>query len=138
MKAILVATLSLVLCGGRSEAQVRVHLIVPAPSYAVGDTAELRLANGSGTDIGYNLCFAQLQERRADDWAVVRDTRACRSDLHLLSPGDTVAGRYPLPHSLVSGTYRFVASVEGVGGILGAAHKLVSNEFQITAPPPPD
>jgi hypothetical protein len=123
--------------GAPTDTSGPIHLVVAASAYAPGDTADVRLANSSTTDVGYNLCSAQLERRAGSGWVVAATVRPCRLDLRVLAPGDTATDRHPLPPTLAIGTYRLVTHVDGLGEPVGQ-RAVVSNSFQLVAPPPPN
>ena len=86
-----------------------------AAEYAPGSEVSARLENGSDGDVGYNLCFTNV-ESKADAWGAVGrpdgETRFCQAILLGLEPGGVAEAAVPLPADLPAGEYRLVTEVE--------------------------
>ncbi|MEX2401024.1 MAG: hypothetical protein WD423_09660 [Rhodothermales bacterium] len=104
-------------------------------TYAVGDEVRLRLENQSGSEVGYNLCFAylDLQRRTGDEWHDVTadlgpdDSVACTAELRTLAPGDEAAGLAHIPADLPGDSYRITHDVE----VHGEMQTIPSNSFVV-------
>ncbi len=122
MLRLLLAAPVLALCGcslfGPSSAYLVFETV--GKTHVPGTLLEIRLVNGTGNTIHYNLCFVAL-ERREAGWAAVPEGTApspkpvCTAQLDGLQPGQETKAVARLPHTLAPGTYRAVTEVERSG-----------------------
>jgi hypothetical protein len=90
-------------------------LRVDRADYGPGDPVVLTLVNGTGHDVGYNLCVTGLDRRTGGGgWepAPVALVEACTMELRVLPPGETAEFRHTLPRGLAPGEYRMRTGVE--------------------------
>jgi hypothetical protein len=96
------------------EGGATLELSVEPAEVRAGDEVILTLVNRSGDPVGYNLCVAVLDERRADEWVErpERPTEFCTMELRVLPPEESATYRHTVPAELPSGEYRFRTGVE--------------------------
>lgn len=75
------------------------------------DMVLLRLRNGSGNAVGYNLCATAI-ERNDGVWSPLPSDLVCTMELRTLAPGATATFERELSTAVTPGRYRFVTSVE--------------------------
>jgi len=92
-----------------------------------GSTVTLTLRNGSGEQIGYNLCTSALETSAGQP---VPSSRVCTMELRTLEPGKTATYPYELPVNMTAGNYRFVTQVEWMGS--GRRSAVRSNSIAVT------
>jgi hypothetical protein len=89
-----------------------VHLTVQPTTAAAGDSIVLSLHNGTGGQIGYNLCASSLTRRTGDSWTAVPSDVICTMELRLLEGGQSASYRTTLPGGLSPGEYRYNTGIE--------------------------
>jgi hypothetical protein len=82
----------------------------PTPATA-GGSLTLVLENGSGEQVGYNLCASSLDRRVAEEWQPVPSDRVCTMELRILEPGGEADFTLDLPTDLPTGEYRATTDV---------------------------
>jgi hypothetical protein len=102
----------------------------PVPA-APGDSVMLTLENGSGEQIGYNLCTSGLERRVGEAWEAVPSDRVCTMELRTLEPGREATFRLQLAAELADGEYRFSTRVERMEE--GAGYVISTDPFRIRA-----
>jgi hypothetical protein len=109
-------------------AEAGVTLRAEADRFEPGAPVTLVLENGSGNDVGYNLCVHELEERTADGWVLKPLGHACILPLFILGPSASTTYEASLPEDLGPGEYRF-----RIGLYLddGEGRDQVSNTFEI-------
>ena len=115
-----------------------VQLQLGQDGYAAGQSAQLRLFNGSEARVEYNLCVTALERQAGEGWVRLAwedwhaPNTACTMEALTLAPGQRSAPyALALPEGLSVGTYRFVASVSDDAGVRREA---ASEPFRLTRP----
>lgn len=115
-----------------------VQLQLGQDGYTAGQSAELRLFNGSDTRVEYNLCGSALERQAGEGWVHLAwedwhaPNAACTMEARTLEPGHrSLPYALALPEGLPAGTYRFVASVSDDAG---GRREAVSEPFRLTRP----
>ena len=96
--------------------------------YEPADSVTLRLANGTPSEIGYNLCFAKLERRDGPAWTPHRGCvhytseyersqemplcDVCEAVQYRMRPSGKDRYTFRLTESLPAGVYRFRLSIE--------------------------
>lgn len=133
MRTLLSAT-AILLCACSSSMQTGdpaedVRLSVAPTSAAPGDSITLTLDNGSGEQIGYNLCASGLQRQTAAAWEGVPSDIVCTMELRTLDAGQRTTWRSTLPSSLESGQYRYTTNIEAME--TGGRYAVTSDSFRV-------
>ncbi len=79
----------------------------PAP----GEEARLLLRNGGAEQVGYNLCFHDLEQRVGSAWISLALSRICTTEIRYLSPDAAADFGVVIPAALTSGDYRYRVAV---------------------------
>jgi len=98
-----------------SETPPSIDFIVRDTLFEPGHAIEVRFANGSNHEIGYNFCHrAQLQRRIGRRWVDVRtwaEDIVCLAILYNLAPGESTTVALPIRDFVGAGVYRIRAPV---------------------------
>jgi hypothetical protein len=137
LAAVTTSALVLVACAAPETAQddprnpEGVELRVDARRVAAGESVTIRLVNGSGGAVGYNLCPAVLERRTAAAWELDPTplVEVCTMELRLLPPGESAEYSHTIPPALAAGEYRFRVAVEAP--LDQPQVPLVSNAFEV-------
>lgn len=107
-----------------------VTLEVEPRSVSAGASVTLLLRNGTGSDIGYNLCSSALERLDEGSWRPIPSNRVCTMEIRTLPPGEET--RYPLevPGGLEPGEYRYLTNVEMMDA--GDRGPVRSDPFRVT------
>ncbi len=100
--------------------------------FGPGDTIRVNLSNNTEYELGYNLCFADLERRVDGSWLVVQrypQGTACITPLYILPPGESTFGLQIVYPFLDSGVYRLRDQVEWP--IREGRVDVISNGFSI-------
>lgn len=100
-----------------------------------GEEVSLVLRNGSGVQVGYNLCTSRLSHERGGHWIVADSRRNCPAEQQVLEPGSEDSYDFELPEELDGGSYRVSMRVELGGTRIEEIH---SPTFQMPEPIPAD
>lgn len=133
MRTLLSAT-AILLCACSSSMQTGdpaddVRLSIAPAAAAPGDSVTLTLDNGSGEQIGYNLCASGLQRQTAAAWEAVPTDVVCTMELRTLAAGQQTTWRTTLPATLESGQYRYTTNIEAME--TGGRFSITSDSFRV-------
>ena len=107
------------------------NVSLEAAPTAARDSIVLTLTNGSGQQVGYNLCPTAVEQRVDTGWQTVPNDRVCTMELRTLEPGANATYTTTLPAGTTAGDYRFAAGVEIP---LGGERRTVSSNIVRVAP----
>jgi hypothetical protein len=120
----------------RQPADPEPRLETGFPSYAPGGEVTIMLTNTTDARIGYNLCHAELELLRGDEWVTLRPMLhpVCTDILLRLDPGAADSLTFRLAPDDPSGHYRVRAHL-----LNGEPKPVISNVFAMTprGPAPP-
>jgi hypothetical protein len=105
------------------------------PPAAAGEEVTLVLRNGSGSELGYNLCTSRLSHQRGGQWVPVGSRGNCPADQQRLQAGAEDTYGTQVPEDLGGGSYRYSLRVE-VGGT--RVEEIYSPTFQLPEVAPAD
>ena len=142
---VLLLALTLAACSNGVEVRSNLPLIessgdvsftTTTTSYQGGAIVEVRLVNGSDSEVGYNICFAFLSLERYEGggWSDTKknlgpdEMTACTNELRIMQNGGSDIGKAYLPRDLAPGTYRLVHDAE----LDGERTTLATNSFTVT------
>jgi hypothetical protein len=124
--------LALSACGPSMQSGASVsNVSLNAAPTAAGDSIVLTLTNGSGQQVGYNLCPTAVEQRVDTGWQAVPNDRVCTMELRTLEPGTNATYTTAFPPGTTAGDYRFAAGVEIP---LGGERRTVSSNLVRVAP----
>jgi hypothetical protein len=101
-------------------------------SYAPGDRVRVHLVNGTGAQIGYNLCPSAFQRWSEGSWSNSPGSggyEACTMELRTLRPGEHASLEIPLSREARSGAHRLTTRVERMD--TGASETISTQPFEV-------
>ena len=104
-------------------------LSLEAEAHLPGAAVELVLENHSSGDVGYNLCFHDIERSSGAGWESTQETRICTLEIRFLRVGETARHATQLPEALEPGEYRYRVAVHLMES--GESWDLASEVFQI-------
>jgi hypothetical protein len=113
-----------------SEGQLdEITLVIEAEEYVHLDTLEVRLVNGGGEAVGYNLCSSWRERETSTGWERIDPFRVCTADLPSLEPGGSASWREPVDPYWGKARYRIGTKVWPAGS--SAPLTLVTEPFDV-------
>lgn len=112
--------------GDKDKTAQKVSLTVSPQQVALGSMLSLRLHNGTGNNIGYNLCTSALHTASGDPIAT---NQVCTMELKTLAPNTTARYEYVLPSNLLPRRYRASSVVHHMAN--GEQEEIWSNQFEV-------